>query len=84
MTLDAFLSRLSVDGVAAVAPEENLTPDERWIAVVREWDAVQRNELAGIAPESLQSGASRASAFPPADESEQTHDCHHTRRLRHG
>ena len=51
MTLGAFLSRLSADGVAVVAPEENLTPDEAWIAVVREWDAVQRNELAFTAPE---------------------------------
>ena len=51
MTLGAFLSRLSADGVAAVAPEENLTPDEAWVAIVREWDAVQRNELAFTAPQ---------------------------------
>ena len=51
MTLSDFLARLSRDGVAAVTPEENLTPDDRWIAVVRDWDAVQRNELAFTAPE---------------------------------
>ena len=51
MTLTDFLSRLSVDGVGVVTADEELPADDGWRAVVREWDAVQRNELAHTAPE---------------------------------
>ena len=51
MTLRDFLSRLPADGLAIVTSEEKLEPDDGWREVVREWDAVQRRELAFTAPE---------------------------------
>jgi MoxR-vWA-beta-propeller ternary system domain bpX4 len=51
MTLRDFLSRLSTDGVAAVTADEMFEPDDGWRDTVREWDAVQRRELAFSAPE---------------------------------
>jgi hypothetical protein len=49
MELPAFLTQLAENGVAVVTHDEEVSGSAE--AIVREWDAVQRRELAGIAPD---------------------------------
>jgi hypothetical protein len=51
ITLTDFLARLSESGTAVVLPETQLVPGEGWDEIVREWDTVQRAELAYEAPD---------------------------------
>ena len=51
MELSAFLTQLAESGVAVVTGDEALEPGDGAEKIVCAWDAVQRGELAGAAPE---------------------------------
>ncbi len=51
MTLEAFLTRLAQDGVACVEADPALTSGDRWAEIILRWDATQKAEFAGGAPE---------------------------------
>ncbi len=57
MELSAFLTQLAASGVAVVTGEEVLEPGGGVEEIVRAWDAVQRGELAGAAPELIPAAA---------------------------
>jgi hypothetical protein len=51
MDLAAFLTHLASDGVAVVDAEEELQRGAGAMEIIRTWDAVQREEMSGRAPD---------------------------------
>ena len=57
MNLPDFLTQLAESGVAVVTADEALEPGGGVDEIVRAWDAVQRGEMAGTAPELIPAAA---------------------------
>jgi hypothetical protein len=62
MDLAVFLTQLATDGVAVVDASEDLQRSPGAMDIIRSWDAIQREEMAGAAPDLQPAAAEWAAA----------------------